>query len=134
MKKITIFFLLLAVSVATFSQQSNPTPQLTKQDYLQKSKHQKIAGAIFFLGGTALWLGGAGAYMNQKNDMGGTKGKPAMVIGGGSVLVGVPFLIASGRNKKKAMHLSFKNEMVPGIYKSSLVYNSIPSLILKFKL
>jgi len=66
-----------------------------------------------------------------KND--GIKGSLAFV-GTLSMLSSIPFFISSHHNKKKAASLSFKNEMVPGIYKSSLVYNRIPSLALKLKL
>ena len=54
MKKIIVFALLLIVSVTSFSQQTNSLPALTKQDYLQKSRHQNTAAWFLVVGGASL--------------------------------------------------------------------------------
>jgi hypothetical protein len=147
MKKITISVLMLIIAIATFSQQTKSSLGLTKEDYLQKSNNKKKVAWIMLGGGATLVLTGIiipkGELTNDgclfcpeykkeyKND--GIKGSLAFT-GTLSMLGSIPFFISSHHNKKKAASLSFKNEMVPGIYKSSLVYNSIPSLDLKFKL
>jgi hypothetical protein len=142
MKKIIISVLMLIIAIATFSQQTKSSMTLTKQDYLQKSNNKKKVGWIMFGGGTTLLLTGIiisrGEIIHEsfwgpdyKND--GIKGT-FYFCGTLSMLGSIPFFISSHHNKKKAASLSFKNEMVPGIYKSSLVYNSVPSLALKFKL
>lgn len=47
--------IMLAISAASFSQQTtNPSPVLTKQDYLQKSKTQKTVGWILLGGGVVI--------------------------------------------------------------------------------
>ena len=55
---------------------------------------------------------------------------------GGLVIVAtsIPLFIASSKNKKKAMSMSFKNESAPRLVKSNLVYLSVPSLNLKISL
>lgn len=128
MKKIIIFSLLLTMSVASFSQQTNPSSTLTKQDYLQKSKDQKTAAFIFLgVGVTAFAIAAPG---NVSFDLLGV-----LAIGGVvATLSSITLFIASSKNKRKGMHLSFKNEKTPQIQKSSFVYKAVPSLTLKINL
>ncbi|MES1214639.1 MAG: hypothetical protein ABUT20_03900 [Bacteroidota bacterium] len=156
MKKIISFMLALVITESAFSQQLTPSPTFTKQDYLQKSKQQKTAAWVLLGGGFALSsIGAIVAAPKAAEDIGYVAlllpniivGNPQpepqndytaetiLIIGGtAAMLSSIPLFIASGKNKRKAMSLSFKNETVPQLYKSSLVYNSIPSLTLKFKL
>ena len=128
MKKIIIFSLLLIASATSFSQQTNSSQPLTKPDYLQKSKSQKtVAFILLGVGATAFAIAAPG---NVSFDI-----LPVLVIGGGvAMLSSIPLFIASGRNKRKGMNLSFKNETAPQIQKSSFVYRSVPSLTLKISL
>ena len=56
------------------------------------------------------------------------------VLGAAMMVSSIPLFIASGRNKKKGMSLSFKNEITPQIQKNSFVNRSVPSLTLKISL
>jgi hypothetical protein len=47
MKKIMIYFLLLALPVTSFCQKTNDSVPVIKTDYLTKSKNQKTAGMGF---------------------------------------------------------------------------------------
>lgn len=145
-KKIILFFMLIFISALSFSQQTKTSAALTKQDYLQKSKKQKTTAWIFLGGGAALALIGVAipegdltdelnpyclCYYIHEND--GIKG--ALVLAGGlSMLGSIPFFIASGKNNRRAMNVSFKNEPVPQIQNSSFVYRYIPSFTLKISL
>jgi hypothetical protein len=139
MKKIIIFTLLLIVSATSFSQQTKSSPTLTRQDYLKKSSNQKfVAWALFGSGAAVLAIT---ALSNLGIDFTGPKKKfPIVPVGIGAVcMVGsIPFFIASAKNKRKAMSLSFKNETIPSRLlsgqKSSFVNRSIPSLSLKINL
>ena len=143
MKK--LFFALLSgsLTLSGFSQ-SIPT-QLTsiQTDYLKKSKHQKTATLILLSGGGALMITGyiipKGEVIHEspigqksyKND--GIRG--ALTSSGAIVMLGsIPLFIASSKNKRKGMSLSFKNEMVPRVQNRSFVYYAIPSLSLKIRL
>jgi len=106
---------------------------LTKQDYLKKSKNQKITSFILVGGGIGLWLAGVSKYMNQEDNIDGG-GEAAMVIGGVAVLTSIPFFIASSKNKKKAMSVFLKNIPSQQIQRGSFVYRSLPSLTLKIHL
>lgn len=107
MKKMISLAMLLAVVVTSFSQQTEPSPVLTKQDYLQKSKSQRTSA--FILLGTGAALLAVAAPGNVSFDI-----LPILVIGGGAAIVGsIPLFIAAGKNKRRAMSLSFKNETVP---------------------
>lgn len=146
MKKIITILALILISDSTFSQQNNLSPTLTKQDYLEKSKKKKTTAWILLGGGAALALIAVVipegdltdeldpyclCYDIHEND--GIKG--ALVLAGGlSMLGSIPFFIASGKNKRRAMNVSFKNDPVPQIQKSSFVYRYIPSFSLKISL
>jgi hypothetical protein len=127
--------MLLILATATFSQQTKPSPALTKQDYLQKSKNQKTGAWVLLAGGTALI--GTGFLIGDRKESSFSDAGTGVVIGGLGFLAtigSIPLFIASGKNKRKGMNLSFKNETAPQILKSSFVYRHIPSLILKINL
>ena len=128
MKNSIVIILLLILSAASFGQQTNSSPSLTKQDYLQKSKNQKTAAWILLgAGATCLAIAAPG---NVSLDI-----VPVLVIGGGGMVVGsIPLFIASGKNKKKAMSVSFNNETVPQLQKSIFVKHRVSSLSLKINL
>jgi hypothetical protein len=146
MKKIMPFLMLLIISATSFSQQNNPAPALTKQDYLAKSKKQKTAAWILLGGGLVLTATGfaisvasaddelVSAFTTGQNSQTFVAGSFCFVIGAASTLASIPVFIASSRNKKKAMSLSFSNQRILSLQKSSYVYNSIPSLKLKISL
>src|SRR5258706_10695840 len=142
MKKIFVFTLLLILTTTTFSQQTTPSPTLTKQDYLQKSKHQKTAALIMLGGGATLFIVGgviaahdvvdifSGHLQNANNET-----AVILSITGAAALLGsIPLFIASSKNKKKGMSLSFKNEMIPSIVNNNPVYQSVPAISLRLKL
>ena len=146
MKKIFFISLLLIMTVATFSQQIKPAPTLTKQDYLRKSKTQKTFAWILLGGGTAFVATGffiaastVGFIVINRLVTGqpgpSAPGATVLILTGGVTMLGsIPLFIASTKNKKKALSLSFKNETVPQIQRNSFVYHAIPSLSLKIRL
>ncbi len=155
MKKIIVVALLLIISVASFSQQSKSSAALTKQDYLQKSKKQKKAawimlggGATLLLTGTIIPKGEPTVYNSTTNvfNLFSVDGPPETIYkndrikriigftGVLSMLCSIHYFIASDKNNKRAMSLSFKNETAPQLQKSSFVYHPVPSLSLKISL
>lgn len=156
MKKIIICTFLLVITTATFSQQNNPSPPLTKQDYLTKSKSQKTAAWVLLGGGFALSsIGAITAAPKAGEDIGyailllpnaiagnvqpepenNYTAQTILLIGGlASMFSSIPLFITSGKNKTKAMSLTFKNKPSLQLQKSGFVYRAIPSLTLKFQL
>jgi len=143
MKKIILFFLIVIVSVTSFSQQINPT--LTKQDLLQKSKKQKtIALAIGIPGVALLTIGGVMSMseygkgllpgQTEESKTNSKTGDVLMIAGGVLCVVAIPFQIASAKSKMKALTLSFRNEKAALVQKSGFVNRSVPSLTLKINL
>lgn len=137
MKKIIVFPLLLLLSAASFSQQKSPSPTLTKQDYLKKSKNQKTAAWVL-LGGGAV-LAGAGFLIGDSKESSFNDASTGAVIGGIGVLsmIGsIPLFIASAKNKKRGMSASayFKKEdiIIPRGY--GMVRSSFPALSVKINL
>ena len=133
MKKIIVGCVLLMLVTSVFSQQTSSSPVLTKQDYLKKSKHQKIAAFCLAGGGIVVWLAGVSKNMNQSDNIDGG-GEVVMAIGSIAALASIPMFIIASKNKRKAASLSFKNEPSLQVQKSSFVYRAIPSLTLKLQL
>ena len=134
MKKIITCIALLIVANSIYSQQTSPSPTLTKKDYLQKSKHQKTAAWLFTGGGIAI----TGLGISYDDDNGGqseNSGKTVLIITGlAAVAVGITLFISSSVNKKRAESLSFKMENAPLIQQGSFVNHSYPALSLRLKL
>ena len=148
MKKAILLFLLLAVAASTFSQQINPSPVLTKQDYQLKSKRQKTAAWVLMGGGFVMSTIGISLALNDAtvilisvltltptNDNNNSSAAELLLITGAASMLGsIPLFIAAGKNKRKAMSLSFKNEKMQLLYKTSFVFRDIPSLNIKLEL
>ena len=119
---------MVMIANSTFSQQTKPTPTLTKQDYLQKSKSQKTTAFILLgIGATAVAIAAPG---NVSFDV-----LPVLVIGGGLATLGsIPLFIASGKNKRKAKQISFKMQQTPQLQISRSVNRAFPSLNFKLSL
>jgi len=135
MKKTILFAISLIMSAASFSQQTNSQTALTKEDYLKKSKNQKTTAWVMLGGGAAFILVGD-LIGNSKESSFSDAGTGFIIAGVGalSMLGSIPLFIASGRNKRKAMSMSFKNEMIPQLQNGNLVNRSVPSLSLKISL
>ncbi|MGH2554045.1 MAG: hypothetical protein ACRDEB_10025 [Chitinophagaceae bacterium] len=128
MKKIILFSLLLLLSATTFSQQTTTATSLTKTDYLRKSKNQKTAAWVLLGAGSACLA--IAAPGNVSFDI-----LPALVIGGGGMVVAsIPLFIASGKNKKKAMNMSFRFQHTPVPQGMGFAEKKIPSLSLSLHL
>jgi hypothetical protein len=133
MKKITVCAMLIIFSAASFSQETHPSPSLTQNDYLKKSKRQKTTGLILLSGGVAVGVIGILASLNS-NDIGilylGT------LVGGGMVIASVPFFNASARNKEKAKNafVSLRLEKVQSIQRSQLSFHEFPAISIKLGL
>jgi len=148
MKKIIPFVLLLVMVTTTYGQQNSPAPALSKQDYLQKSKHQKTAAWILVGSGTVIgtigtiqilkemakvpfvWIPGQPEPDNSKANGGAVIAS----IGGAAILGSIPLFIASGKNKGRAAAVSFKNIPARTLQKNSFAYTSIPSVSVTIKL
>lgn len=122
-QSITVLIMLLALSVRSISQTA-----LTKEDYLKKSKNQK----------TAAWImlgAGAGCLAIAAPGEVSFDVLPALVIGGGGLIVGsIPLFIASRKNQKKAMSMSFRFQQIQLPQGSGFAEKKIPSLNLKLHL
>ena len=112
MRSTILIATLLTLFVTASGQQTTvPSPALTKTDYLKKSKHQKTAAWILAGVGTLSVILGT----IEVNPNSGENNNSSFFLAGGLVAIGasVPLFIASARNKKKGMSLSFKNNTVP---------------------
>lgn len=124
--------LLLIIFTSSFSQSTQDKLPANENDYLKKSKNQKTAAWILVgVGSLSTLLGTV-----QVNPDYGENNNSTFLLVGGLVALGasVPLFIASAKNKKKAMSLTFKSENIRQILNSSIVNRNIPSLNLKLDL
>jgi hypothetical protein len=130
MKKITIFAMLIIFSATSFCQQTKTSTSLTRDEYLKKSKTQKIVGFVF-LGAGAITLISVSGGNTDFNTLG-----TVVAAGGILTVASIPLFIASGRNKRKAQNasVSFNFEKNPLIQQSQLSCHSFPSISLKINL
>jgi hypothetical protein len=161
MKKIIVFALLLIIATTTFSQPTTKPAPAFKTDYLKKSKNRKTEANIFMATGVSSVLVAfliprkekltytyadnnssswynifgpdpvvTGSYYKKSNAV----RSPMVGFGILSALISIPMYFASYHYKMKAMRLSFKNETVPQLQKSSFINRTVPSLALKISL
>jgi len=142
MKKIILFIAFFSMLTKGFNQQvEEPKMELTKQEYLKKSKSQKTAGRIL-LGGGGILIG-AGLLTNLSNGLGNlfveesqknSSGDIFTVLGVISIAGSIPLLISAGKNKRKALSLSVKNQPSQVLQNNRLYTKMTPSLTLKIDL
>jgi len=134
MKKFFICTMFLLMTTSSFSQQTDLSQSLTRQDYLKKSKNQKTAAWILLGGGVALAVGApiltiSSATWFQSD----ASWEIAFVTGCASVLGSIPLFIAAKRNKRKAMKVStyFEIQRNPVLTNTGIALHSTPTLSLK---
>lgn len=123
MKKIQlvllISFFIISHAGAQFTDTIKPvSPKLHSDQLFQKARNQKTAAWVFLGAGAGLAIAGAIIETNavEKDPLGalenlGTVGAGGIMViaGGASMLASVPFFIASGKNRRKAI-VSLNNE------------------------
>ena len=144
MKKFFTMIMLLNLSLASFSQQTNPSTALNKVDYLLRSRHQKTLAILLVstrgvVTVIALITGAVGGAANEISNAGGSGDivphtHVGLIIGLAAIAGSIPLFIASSRNKMRGMGLSVGNQTVPRILNQSSVYRFVPSLKLKIDL
>lgn len=140
MKKLAALFLLITVTIVTFSQQTSPVP-LRQQDYLQKSKNQKtwawivtgIGAGIVTVGLlTQDYIDAFSGIAEEKNSA-----SPVVYVAGGTFIAsGIVLFVASSRNRKKAISSSgiLKMEKTTLFEKHTAVINIYPAAGIRINL
>lgn len=134
MKKIVCVVLMIVFAIVAFAQQPDTKLELSKQDYLQKSRNQKTAAWIMLGGGTAM---ATGAMIWAVQDLfGPDRGEGVLFVTGVCAMAGsIPLFIASARNKRKAnqieVALTTKLEKATAIQNMKLRTNYYPAISLQ---
>jgi hypothetical protein len=127
---VLLLALLVGFSTQTFAQ------EMSKENYLEKSRKQKTTAWILLGGGVAMAVTGAilfdenfilfGASDAEDNKAG--IGGAMFVVGGLATLGSIPLFISSGSNAKKAALMSFKNQPLNTPRYAGNIPKSIPSI------
>ena len=125
---------LLILVNSIHSQQSKPSPTLTKKDYLQKSKNQKTAAWIFMGGGIGLTILGTTEPDPNTGKSDNSRKTVLIVSGLAAVCVATTLFISATNNKNKAGALGFRMEKVPLIQQRNFVSHSYPALSYRLNL
>lgn len=129
MKKFATVFLLLSLSLSSFSQ-TDTTKKMSRQDYLARSRGQKIAGFVLLgIGATCAAIAAPG---NVSFETLGT----LVTVGGLAALGSIPLFIAAGRNKRKARKASAGIDLQKSllIQPNSYAFHYYPAVKLRFRL
>ena len=134
MRKLFIWTLLLLTTTSSFSQQTDSSRTLTKQDYLQKSKNQKTAARILLWGGAAVAIGAIIFDVNSDWSKSETPYIVAFSAGCASMIGSIPLFVASKRNKRKGMDATtyFEIRRNPVATNTTFTFQSTPTLSVKF--
>lgn len=137
MKEIIICAVLLVFETISFSQQTNPKQPLTRQDYLKKSKNQKMAAWVLLGGGTLLI--GTGFLIGDRKESTFDDAATGAVIGGIGVLSAIgsiPLFIPSVNNRERGMAASayLKMENAPLLQSRVITMHAYPAVNIKVKL
>jgi hypothetical protein len=147
--KTRIAFALLLSAVLVSSPFFAHAQEMTKQDYLEKSRKQKTAGFILLGGGVAVV--GIGAIVSATNAVGLTvsciglncsqaaeegiqTGGAIMLVGGLAIVGSIPLFVSAGNNRKKAAALSFSNEPIYLPKYAGNLPRAVPSITLKIRI
>lgn len=147
-----VAIMLFAANV--FAQQTEPSATLTKDDYLRKSRHQRVAGMIMVPAG--IIMGTVGAVISIRNTaddinrgFGNAFGadEPArksdraaatilMISGSAAVVTGIVLLVNAGNNKRKANAISWsiKSESLLCLNRTTFTYRPVPSLSVRIRI
>lgn len=125
-----IFFCLLCL-VFTLNGFSQSTSVLSKEDYLKKSKEQRIT-AIVLVGLGALAIGASAANsvnsISLNSNAGSNNSTGLFLLGVGIEIISIPVFLSASRNKKKAMNMvaSIELEKLPLLDKVGFAQTSAP--------
>lgn len=153
MKKAIIFLICMGTMIYSIAQENpseTPKPLLTKEEYLQKSKANRTGAIVLISAGGAITLAGFAVALNSlEEDLGNISlfGSPTkttnndatfeaiLIIGGVAAMLGsIGLFVSAHKYKRKALSVSFKNELAPQLQRSTVKYNAVPSLSLKIRL
>ena len=110
-EKLLLSILILTLCYSASSQQTESKQQLTKQEYLQKSKSEKETGSVLLGIGTGMAAIEAIVFANE--GIFSSSGESAIVVIGIGViidLISIPVFISSSKNARKAAAISFNNQ------------------------
>lgn len=138
MRKMLFLAVLLITAAASYGQQTAPTPPLTKDDYLRKSKGQTAGALLLTAAGAGLFYGAFAYDVNHMFDGSAqnTTGYYVAALGcvGGSILL----FSRAARNKRQARTATItptlKMDNAPLPAATGLSVCSYPSLALSVPL
>ena len=136
MKKILFTLTLSLFIVQSFGQRPAGTT-VSKDDYLEKSKHQKKIAWILLGAGTVMAVGGGVVFTETFYSESSTATEPAAVVmlaGILSDLVSIGFFVSASNNKQRAARVAVSNQKIMTPHHGSVGFKTQPALTLKIPL
>jgi len=140
MKKLLIISILLVFALRIFGQAVAPEVALSKEYYLEKSKHRKAAAWTFLGIGTAAIGGGlliATAHSDDPIDEFGNALSGTFLITAGTLLdfISVPLFIGASKSRKHAAEVttSIKMEDISPAVGSAFHQSTAPAVSVKYR-
>ena len=143
MKKSIILLMHLTFMLKVFSQDTT-THELTRADYLRKSKSQKTAAWILLGSGVGMAVAGLSIFKLDYSIGWGDDPTPSHVDNTGSELLllgglagiisGSIMLSSAHKNKQRAAALSFSNQRIPLLQQNGIVSKMQPTIRLRIPL
>jgi uncharacterized membrane protein YuzA (DUF378 family) len=130
MTKTILLIIFFAIAFSSFSQTGSPSPALSKQDYLQKSKKQKTTAWILLAGGATVGFIGLTQFNFAGSDREVNNGAATVMFltGTAAAITSIPFFKASKRNKNKAASMSLIMDRVPVLQTKGLASINYPAI------
>lgn len=148
MKKAILLFVCMATVFCPFAQETpsaTPEPGLTKEQFLKKWKRERTGAIVMISAGGVMTLVGMNISLSNSlnnSEMFGvslpkkdeTFGIVLLIAGVATMLASIGVFASARINKRKALSISFKNELSPQLRRSMIFYEPVPSLTLKISL
>ncbi len=146
MKNLLLILLLTCFFESSFAQElaRDSSNTISKETLLLKRKKQKKTANILLISGGSLIvisgivaIGEATVFVTSWGSNEENIGKASAAVFTAGLLVSaasIPFYISAGKNKRKAAALSFHQQKIPYLQKSTVATSLIPALSLKINL
>ena len=141
MKKMIILLVFVTAMQTVFAQDTanrKTQPLSVKEEYLKTSKRQKTAAIVLLSVGAAFVITSTALVADDLEDWDGGNSaavESALFLTGAAAMLGsIPLFISAGKNRRRALSISLKNERTEMIQGNIVHLRSLPSVNFRISL